>query len=567
MRSIAALAILLALPAMALDEIRPDLWPLSSDLRIRVLRGRDLSLEVRARADDSWAGIARRVAAAEDRAAAIAASNPGGKAAEGDWVRVPLALLSTEYRSLVLTSLFPEDRRKDGDWVHVARKGRLATYDAGMWQIAEWFTGRGDTFGKLMAANDLDSPEVVLGQEIRIPAELLHPGLRASRGSADGRLLFGSDERGPYAIYRLKQGEALYSAVVIRFTGRTKAADVVAVAKQIQERSAISDLHDIPVGFPVKIPFDVLEPEFLPDDDPRRVEADAARREIEAELARAPVRPARSGLEGVVIILDPGHGGRDLGTMNNGIWEHDYVYDVACRLKQRLDERTAAKVYLTLLDEQTGCAPSQTDKLVANREGTIQTQPPFLARDNGEATIGVNLRWYLANSLFRKERAAGTDPDRVVFLSLHADSRHPSLSGVMVYVPGANHAGKTHGFSSKTYTRFAEVREEQYVTLSSKERIRSEAVSQKLAEEIVRAFQDGKLPIQPYQPVRNRIIRGRSTFVPAVLRGNTVPTKVLVEMVNLSNASDASLLANARERERLAEALFQSLLTHYKVRD
>ena len=29
------------------------------------------------------------------------------------------------------------------------------------------------------------------------------------------------------------------------------------------------------------------------------------------------------------------------------------------------------------------------------------------------------------------------DPDRVLFLSLHADSRHSSLRGVMVYVPGA----------------------------------------------------------------------------------------------------------------------------------
>jgi len=565
MRSIAALAILLVLPARALDETRPDLWPLSSDLRIRVLRGRDLSLEVLARPGDSWAGIARRVAGGDDRAAAVAASNATTSPEEGEWVRVPLGLLSAEYRSLLLTSLFPEDKRSGGGWVHVARKGRLATYDEGLWQIAEWFTGRGDTFAQLMAANDLASPELTRGQEILVPAELLHPALRAGRASGDGRLQYESDDRGAYAVYRLKQGEALYSAVVIRFTGRTKAADVVAVAKQIQERSAIPDLHDIPVGFPVKIPFDLLEPEFLPEDDPRRVEAEAAQREIEAELARAPVRPARSGLEGVVIILDPGHGGRDLGTMNNGIWEHDYVYDVACRLKQRLDERTAAKVYLTLLDQQTGCSPSQTDKLVANREGTIQTQPPFLARDNGEATIGVNLRWYLANSLFRKERSAGTDPDRVVFLSLHADSRHPSLSGVMVYVPGATHTGKTHGFSSKTYTRFAEVREEQYVTLSSKERIRSEAVSQKLAEEIVRAFHVGKLPIQPYQPVRNRIIRGRSTFVPAVLRGNTVPTKVLVEMVNLSNASDAALLASARERERLAEALFQSLLVHYRA--
>ena len=63
--------------------------------------------------------------------------------------------------------------------------------------------------------------------------------------------------------------------------------------------------------------------------------------------------------------------------------------------------------------------------------------------------------------------------------------------------------------------------------------------------------------------MRNRIIRGRSIFVPAVLRGNAVPTKVLVEMVNLTNHKDAALLARARDRERMAEALYQALLGHY----
>ena len=49
----------------------------------------------------------------------------------------------------------------------------------------------------------------------------------------------------------------------------------------------------------------------------------------------------------------------------------------------------------------------------------------------------------------------------------------------------------------------------------------------------------------------------------AVLRGNTVPTKVLVEMVNLSNPEDAALLASARERERISEGLLNSLLLHF----
>jgi N-acetylmuramoyl-L-alanine amidase len=36
-----------------------------------------------------------------------------------------------------------------------------------------------------------------------------------------------------------------------------------------------------------------------------------------------------------------------------------------------------------------------------------------------------------------------------------------------------------------------------------------------------------------------------------------------VEMVNLTNHTDAALLARARDRERLAEAMYQALLGYY----
>jgi N-acetylmuramoyl-L-alanine amidase len=42
-----------------------------------------------------------------------------------------------------------------------------------------------------------------------------------------------------------------------------------------------------------------------------------------------------------------------------------------------------------------------------------------------------------------------------------------------------------------------------------------------------------------------------------------VPNKVLVEMVNLSNREDAALLAAAKHRDRLADALLRSLLAYY----
>jgi N-acetylmuramoyl-L-alanine amidase len=536
---------------------------LSSDLRIRVLHGREIELEVRAGSDDDYAAVAGRVAHGPSDAAAIAAWNADRRVAEGEWIRVPLELLSDDWRRLVVFNLFPDDAPDGEDWVHVAGAATLHLYDEGLWQVAEWFTGRGSSFQALMEANGLSSPELREGQRIRIPSELLHASLRAGLRADGAGLVFRSDDRGPYAGYRLEAGEALYSAVVVRFTGRTAAEDVRELAELLRQRSEIPDLRDIPVGYEIRIPLDLLEPEYLPSGHPRRREAEAAEQELARALARQPVAGTRDGLKGVLVVLDPGHGGRDLGTMNNGIWEHDYVYDVACRLKEKLERETAARVVLTLEDKETGCVPSSGDKLKANRQGTILTTPPFLAKKEGEAKIGVNLRWYLANSIYRKAVGEGHDPDRVVFLSLHADSRHRSLSGAMVYVPGAAYRSRTYGHTDRLYLQFEEVKEKPRVRFSKKQRIRSEAVSREFASSVIGAFERENLPVQPHQPVRNRIIRGRSRFVPAVLRGNAIPNKVLVEMVNLSNPDDAALLASAARRDQVARALLRSLLDYF----
>ena len=52
-------------------------------------------------------------------------------------------------------------------------------------------------------------------------------------------------------------------------------------------------------------------------------------------------------------------------------------------------------------------------------------------------------------------------------------------------------------------------------------------------------------------------------WLPAVLRGNVVPTKVLVELVNLSNPEDASLLGRAADRDRLAKAMAAALADRF----
>jgi len=570
LRVVARLALLVVLTASVVGAQLPQqddpTVSLSSDLHILVRQGRDVELLVRAGERDSFGTIARRVAGGDAQAGTIEALNSPVEVAAGRWIRVPLHILRPEFRSLVLQELFPEDTRDGQDWIHVARSGALPTYDEGLWQVATWFTGSGESFGELMSVNGLSSPELRAGQSIRIPAALLHPAFVTGMQSDDGTLEYGSDGEGPYASYRLKSGEALYSAVVMRFTGRTSGDDVREMAEQLRARNHIRDERDIPVGYEVKIPLDLLEPDHLPAGHPRRLDAERKRADIEKELARRPVSGSGTGLDGVIVVIDPGHGGRDLGTMNNGLWEHDYVYDVACRLKQMLETETAARVVMTLVDKETGCVPSTTDKLVANKQGTILTTPAFLAREEGEAKIGVNLRWYLANSVYRQAKKNGSKPDRVVFLSLHADSRHPGLRGLMVYVPGAGYRTKTYGPKSATYAKYEEVKEKPTIRFSKQDRVRSEAVSRKLADEIVRSFKSTGLPVQPYQPVRDKVIRGKSRWVPAVLRGNAIPTKVLVEMLNLSNREDAKLLASARRREQVARAIEVALFRHFGER-
>jgi N-acetylmuramoyl-L-alanine amidase len=51
--------------------------------------------------------------------------------------------------------------------------------------------------------------------------------------------------------------------------------------------------------------------------------------------------------------------------------------------------------------------------------------------------------------------------------------------------------------------------------------------------------------------------------VPAVIRHNIVPTKVLVEVGNLRNSEDLRLIADAGFRERFANAFVDALKQYY----
>jgi N-acetylmuramoyl-L-alanine amidase len=508
--------------------------------------------------------FSRRLTGSAETAPEIARLN--GDALElrvGVRYRVPYDRLLPELQGQVMRSLFRDDQAGPDGWRHTVR-GIGPLKRESLWHLARWFTGRGEHYVALRAANQLEEEELAAGQVVTIPAELLLAPFRAvpaggpapaAASPASTELEYRRDARGAYAVYRLKPGEALYSSVVVRFTGRILAVDVNALAQEIATFSGIRDVTDIPVGYEIRVPLELLLPEHLPPGDPRRR---AYEESLQASSAFSNEVRTRN-LAGITVILDAGHGGSDVGASMGGVWESLYVYDVTMRLKRLLETRSTAQVFVTTRDGSEHRIPDR-DVLPFSRGHAVLTDPPYPIEDS---TVGVHLRWYLANSLFRRAITRGA-PEKVVFLSIHGDSLHPSLRGMMTYVPGAGLIGDGHGKSGAAYAARREVRESPRVSFSWRERVRSEGLSRQLAQHLVEAFREAGMPIHPFKPVREKIIRRRGeAWVPAVLRYNAVPAKVLVEIVNLANPDDRRLLQTREHRERLAGAIFDGLLRYY----
>ncbi len=406
-------------------------------------------------------------------------------------------------------------------------------------------------------ANALQDENVEPKQVVLVPARLLRPALRQRLPESSAyHLRYDRDSQGEFAGYRLKPGEALYSSVVVRFAGLVFAEDVNQLAAEIARRSGIDDVTDIPVGYEVKVPFEVLMPEFLPAGHP-------ARREYEANLvesARYSNTVEAERLRGVTIILDSGHGGQDVGASVRGVWESIYAHDIVQRIRQSLETRTGARVHLTTRDTGNDGIPER-DRLDYSRGHRVLTSPEYPIVDS---RTGVNLRWYLANSLFRKSVASSGDDEKVVFLSVHADSLHSSIRGAMAYIPGAAYRGGSYGKSGSVYARTSEVKEQPRVSFSRQQLVRSEGLSRQLAGELMSAFSRAGLAVHPDKPIRNRIVRSRRrAWVPAVLRYGEVPAQLLLEVCNLNNDEDRALLQTRAYRQKVADAVVDGILRYY----
>jgi N-acetylmuramoyl-L-alanine amidase len=333
------------------------------------------------------------------------------------------------------------------------------------------------------------------------------------------------------------------------------AEDVNAKAAEIAERSGITDVRSIPVGYAVKIPVEDLSPEFRPADDPARIEEEKGRLQATQFVNR--IRAV--SLAGVTFVLDAGHGGRDTGARVAGVEEARHVYDIACRVERILKKHTRANVVATVR-RRGPCGDGQSDAVLEARTARVMTSPPY---DLDDPVAGVNFRWYLANSVLKRSQDRGGSEDRTVFVSLHADSLHPAVRGLMVYIPGEKYLKSSFQKSGDLYEARREVREQPRVRFSRRDRIKAEGVSRQLAEKIVSAFRSMKLPLHAFQPIRRNVIRGGREWVPAILRYNRIPARVLVEVCNLNNPDDRKLLVSRSYREKVAQAIVSALVEFY----
>ena len=510
----------------------------------------ELFLEASPKRGEGWLGFAERLTGSVRLAPQVGAANNGAKRLLlGKRYRLPFSLLSPGNQLRVVQGLFDDDRPVSEGWRH--RVGHES-----LWSVAEWFTGRGDNYRAIRETNGLGDDHLEPGQMLLVPARLLRPAFRgALPASSPYYLEYGKDRGGRYAIYRLKVGEALYSSVVVRFTGRLYSDDVNALSGDLAKYNAIRDVTRIPVGYKVKIPLDVLLPEFLPAGDPRRREWEEGL--IESAQFTSPVVAAR--LRGVTVILDAGHGGQDVGAAVKGTWESLYVYDIMVRAKQLLESTTAARVIPTTSDGDGFEIPDR-DRLQYSRSHRVLTKPAYPIDDSA---VGVHLRWYLSNSIYHRALDEGVGNDKVVFLSIHADSLHPSLRGAMVYIPSARLRGGEYGKSGAVYTARSEYRERPRVSFSRRQLLKSEGHSRELARQLVGAFEGSELAVHPEKPVRRQIVRRRRPWVPAVLRYNAVPTAVLLEVCNLANPDDRRLIQTRAFRQQVAEAIASGVLDYF----
>ena len=211
------------------------------------------------------------------------------------------------------------------------------------------------------------------------------------------------------------------------------------------------------------------------------------------------------------IVIDPGHGGHDTGTIGpNGLEEKDLVLDVSLRLGRLLENRLGADVVFTRKDDTF--IPLESRTAIANQEGAD------------------------------------------LFVSVHANSSSdPDARGVETYYlnftssPDALEvAARENATSEKSIHELQDLVKK----IALKEKIDE---SREFAGDVQGSLHAGLAAKSP--AIRDRGVK-QAPFI--VLIGANMPS-ILAEISFVSNPSDERRLETAEYRQRIAESLYRGI--------
>lgn len=494
-----------------------------------------ITVDVFPQSGEGFIDLAVRISHEPKQWAKLEKWNGNRKLQVGRKINVPYDYLNTSYRLKAIKQLFPQDKLTSIGWEHVVTyRGET------MWFIADVFSGEGEQYPIIQKASKKKEGQAIsIGEKITIPVSILS-GEFSEDLPEHPDLTFSRDEKGQlFAEYKLKRGEALYSAVVIRFTGRIEHKDVNSMADKILRVNGLSDPRKIPTGKKIKIPFEDLSDDFASEGAPDKV--------VSVQRERKSSR--------IYVILDAGHGGADPGTMENGLTEDEYAYDIVARTKQEL-EKKGVTVFLTVSDPNDGLTPRNKSTLINGKKERLNTSPSWKITDG---RVSVNLRVYLVNSIYQRLLKQGVKPKNIYLISIHLDSLHPNIRGAMVYYPNADMRNGQFKTSGSLYRRFQESRGKKILFKAADNR-RAASYSYDFSRELIRVFKKKRMPVHKVRPIRPFVYRNNRKWTPAIVRYSKVPNSVLLEVVNMSNSKDLALLKNYRFRQKTAQAITQAIL-------